>query len=61
MVSTQAHTIRAPTIQFTFRRPWESPTPRMAEVMTWVVLMGIPMADAVSARPLAPEALLVCL
>jgi len=51
MVRIQAHTILAPTSQFTFLRPWERPTPRMAEVMTWVVLMGIPSADAVRITP----------
>src|SRR3989337_3654656 len=51
MVRIQAHTILKPTSQFTFLRTWESPTPRMAEVMTWVVLMGIPSADAVRITP----------
>src|SRR5512141_1894174 len=47
IVSTHAHTILIPTFQFTFFRPWESPTPRIAEVMTWVVLIGTPIAVAV--------------
>src|SRR3972149_4122234 len=51
MVRIHAHTILPPTPQFTFRCPWESPVPRMAEVMTWVVLMGIPIADAVRITP----------
>src|SRR5512135_156019 len=47
IVRTHAQTIRIPTFQFTFFRPWESPTPRIAEVMTWVVLIGTPIAVAV--------------
>src|SRR4030066_305164 len=51
MVRIPAPTTLTPTSQFPFRCPWESPVPRMAEVMTWVVLMGIPIADAVRITP----------
>ena len=51
IVRIHAQMIRAPTSQFTFLHPFESPTPRIAEVMTWVVLIGIPIADAVRITP----------
>src|SRR3990172_4056644 len=62
MVRIQAHTILAPTIQFTLRCPWERPTPRMAEGMTEGMRGGVrggtpraggvrmPPADDVSAQ-----------
>jgi hypothetical protein len=51
MVNTQAMTIRLAIPQFTADIRLDSPTPRIAEVMTWVVLVGIPMADAPRMTP----------
>src|SRR5665647_325638 len=51
MVRTHATRIRLATFQLTAVRRLERPTPRMVEVMTWVVLVGIPKAEAPSITP----------
>ena len=46
MVSTQAMTIRPAILQFTADIRLERPTPRIADVTTWVVLVGNPREAA---------------
>ena len=46
MVRIQATMIRSPQTQRTERTPLAEPTPRIAPVMAWVVLMGIPLKVA---------------
>src|SRR2546430_7694204 len=53
IVRTQAHTIRLATPQRTEESRRVAPTPMMAPVMVWVVLMGMP-AMAVPRRVAAP-------
>ena len=45
-VSTQAHTIRRATPQFTRRKLFEAPTPMMEAVEQWEVETGMPVMDA---------------
>jgi hypothetical protein len=51
MVRTQAIKILWATFQFTAVNRFERPTPRMVDVMTWVVLVGIPKAEAPNITP----------
>ncbi len=45
-VSTQAHTMRRATPQFTRRKLFEAPTPMMEAVEQWEVETGMPVMDA---------------
>ena len=51
MVMIQAVRMREATVQFTADNLLESPTPRMAEVITCVVEVGSPMAEAPRMTP----------
>src|SRR6266567_9000472 len=51
MVKSHAQTIRLAIPQFTADILFDRPTPRIAEVITWVVLVGIPMAEAPRMTP----------
>ena len=51
MVNIQAIKMRLATFQLTALSRFERPTPRIDEVMTWVVLVGMPKAEAPRITP----------
>jgi hypothetical protein len=54
IVSTQAHTIRPAMPQRTAESRLAAPTPTIAPVIVWVVLTGMPIADAMNTAAAPP-------